>query len=180
MGRCGGFFHDLANGGLDLNTNTGITAMSGLKRHAASSILLGGLAVGTLDAVFATTFWGLRDVPAIRIFQSIAAGLLGKASFDGGIATAWLGAGLHYFIATTMVLAYYLVAKRYHMLSQRPIANGLAYGLFLYVFMQYVVVPLSAATQGKFHLDWVASSIVMHAVFGVICAWFARRALHRD
>ena len=163
-----------------MNTNAGITAMHRGKRHAASAIVIGGLVVGTLDAVFATTFWGLRDVPAIRIFQSIAAGLLGKASFEGGIATAWLGAGLHYFIATMMVLAYYLVAKRYRVLSQRPIAYGLAYGLFLYAFMQYVVVPLSAAMQGKFHLDWIASSIVMHAVLGVICAWFARRALHRD
>jgi len=163
-----------------VNTNAGITAMHRGKRHAASAIVIGGLVVGTLDAVFATTFWGLRDVPAIRIFHSIAAGLLGKASFEGGIATAWLGAGLHYFIATMMVLAYYLVAKRYRVLSQWPIAYGLAYGLFLYVFMQYVVVPLSAAMQGKLHLDWVASSIVMHAVLGVICVWFARRALHRD
>ncbi|MCI4567879.1 hypothetical protein [Lysobacter sp. CFH 32150] len=163
-----------------MDTHTGITAMPGRKGNTASAIALGGVAVGTLDAIFATIFWGLRDVPAIRIFQSIAAGLLGKTSFNGGIATAWLGAGLHYFIATTMVLAYYLVAKRYRVLSQRPIAYGLAYGLFLYVFMQYVVVPLSAATQGKFHLDWVASSIVVHALLGVICAWFARRALRRD
>ena len=159
--------------------DTEITAMPGRRGNAPSAIVLGGLAVGTLDAVFATAFWGLRDVPAIRIFQSIAAGLLGEASFEGGIATAWLGAGLHYFIATMMVLAYYLVARRYRVLSQRPIAYGQAYDLFLYVFMQYVVVPLSAATQGKFRLDWVASSIVMHAVLGVICAWFARRALHR-
>lgn len=163
-----------------MNTRTGITAMHGRKLHPVFTVVLGGLAVGTLDAVFATTFWGLRDVPAIRIFQSIAAGLLGKTSFDGGTATAWLGAGLHYFIATTMVLAYYLVAKRYRVLSQRPIAYGLAYGLFLYVFMQYVVVPLSAATQGKLHLDWIVSSIVIHAALGVICAWLARRALRRD
>lgn len=162
-----------------MSTQTGIAPMSRGKQPAVW-IMSGGLAVGTLDLVFAIAFWALRDVPAIRILQSIAAGLLGKASFDGGAATAWLGSGLHYFIATTMVLAYYLVAKRYRVLSQRPIVYGLAYGLFLYGFMQYLVVPLSAAMQNKFRLDWIVCSIVMHAVLGVICAWFARRALHRS
>ncbi|MBA3759414.1 MAG: hypothetical protein H0X07_02700 [Gemmatimonadales bacterium] len=42
------------------------------------------------------------DVLAIRIFQSVAAGLLGQASFEGGAATAALGLALHYLIALTM------------------------------------------------------------------------------
>jgi hypothetical protein len=40
----------------------------------------------------------------------VAAGQLGKASFDGGSRTAALGLGLHYFNATTMSAAYYLAA----------------------------------------------------------------------
>jgi len=41
-------------------------------------------------------------VPAQRILQSVAAGLLGDASFEGGAATAALGLALHFLIATSM------------------------------------------------------------------------------
>jgi hypothetical protein len=57
------------------------------------SIVLGGLAFGTLDLLFACTFWGaLRDVAPDRILQSIAAGVQGKAAFEGGAGSAMLGA----------------------------------------------------------------------------------------
>jgi uncharacterized membrane protein len=43
--------------------------------------------------------------------------------------------------------------------------------------MTYVVVPLSNAPQPtKVYLPWMVASIIMHSVFGVICAWFARKA----
>ena len=52
-------------------------------------LLAGGVFVATLDALFAIGFWYLRNaVPPMRILQSIAAGLLGEASFSGGVATA--------------------------------------------------------------------------------------------
>jgi hypothetical protein len=52
------------------------------------------LVVGALDAIDAVVFFGLRGVTPIRIAHSIAAGLLGRAAFQGGLATAALGVGL--------------------------------------------------------------------------------------
>ena len=133
--------------------------------------------LGTLDALFAIVFWGPRNVSAVQIFQSIAAGLLGRAAYDGGATTAWLGAGLHYFIATTMVVAYYLVARRFRQLVRKPIRFGLPYGVLLYGVMNLVVLPLSAAGMPKFDdLPWVGSSIAVHALLGVVCAVSARKA----
>lgn len=141
-------------------------------------LFLGGIALGTVDAIFAIAFWYPKGVTATQIFQSIASGLLGKASYEGGEATAWLGAGLHYFIATMMVVVYYLVARWWRMLVRHPIAYGLPYGVTLYLAMNFVVLPLSAAGMPKFNnLPWVSSSIVMHAIFGVICALTARKAI---
>ncbi len=112
-------------------------------------VLAGGLAAGTLDITYACVFWGVRaGVPATRIFQSVAAGLLGKASFEGGAATAVLGLGLHFFIALSMSFTYYLVARRWPLLWRRPVPMGAAYGLLLYGIMTYIVVPLSAAGSG--------------------------------
>ena len=72
-----------------------------------AALLFGTLTVGTLDILDAIVFFGIRNhVAPIRIFQSIAAGLLGRAAFSGGIRTALLGALLHYFIAFSIVAVF--------------------------------------------------------------------------
>jgi hypothetical protein len=105
----------------------------------------------------------------------------GKAAFEDGAGSAMLGAACHYFIATMMVSAYYLASGRMRGLIEHPVRYGLLYGLVLYGVMTYVVVPLSNAPQPtKVYLPWMVASIIMHAVFGVICAWFARKARQYD
>ncbi|WP_242113057.1 DUF1440 domain-containing protein [Luteimonas aquatica] len=141
-------------------------------------LILGGIVLASIDAVFAVAFWSPRGVSATQVFQSIAAGLLGDASFQGGATTAWLGAALHYGIATAMVVVYFLFARRWRALVRHPLGYGLPYGALLYLAMNLVVLPLSAAGMPKFNnLPWVGSSIAMHLLFGAICAFAARRAL---
>ena len=60
----------------------------------ARAILYGGVVVGTLDLLDALIFFGLRGTAPIRIFQSIAAGVLGRASYQGGLRSAALGIAL--------------------------------------------------------------------------------------
>ena len=142
-------------------------------------VLAGGLVAGTFDIVYACTFWALkRGVAPQRIFQSVAAGLLGDASFTGGWPAAALGLALHYFIAITMAATYYFVARRWSLLWQRPLPLGAAYGLLLYGVMNYVVVPLSAARPGSKDPLWIVLSVIVHALLiGIPCALFARRAI---
>jgi hypothetical protein len=142
-------------------------------------VLAGGLVAGTLDIVYACAFWALKlDVSAQRIFQSVAAGLLGKASFAGGAATAALGLALHYLIALSMSVFYYLVARRWLFLWQRPLASGAIYGLLLYLVMNFVVVPLSRAGPGSKDPLWITLSIAVHVLLiGIPIAIFARRAV---
>jgi hypothetical protein len=147
--------------------------------HPLLFVLAGGLVAGTLDILYACAFWALkRQVPVQRILQSVAAGLLGKASFDGGARTAALGLALHFLIALTMSVTYFGVARRWSLLWRRPWLCGAAYGVLLYIVMNYVVVPLSAAGPGSKDPLWVTLSIAVHALLvGVPCAVFARRAL---
>jgi hypothetical protein len=142
-------------------------------------VLLGGLLVGTFDLVFACTWWKVaHDVPPIRIFQSIGAGLLGDASFEGGVRSAAIGGVAHYFIATCMVLAYALVSTRMPTLLRRPVAWGVPYGLFLYGLMTCIIVPLSAASaSSKINVPWMTASVVVHVLIGIACALIARRAV---
>ncbi len=144
-------------------------------------VALGGLVAGTFDILFAITFWAVKaGVPARRILQSVAAGLLGPASFSGGERTAALGLLLHFFIALSMSCAWYFAAKRWPALRRRPWSWGAVYGLGLYFIMNFVVVPLSAAQPGSRDPLWVALSIVAHMLLiGVPIAVCVRLAFAR-
>ena len=88
-------------------------------------VLYGGLLIALGDMAFATTLWFSWDLDGIaRVFRSIAAGVLGAASAQGGAPAAWLGAGLHVAMATSFVLAYTLAARRVPRLLDHPSATG--------------------------------------------------------
>jgi hypothetical protein len=140
---------------------------------------MGGLIAGTFDIVYAWLFWWLKaGVPMRRILQSVAAGLLGSATFEGGAGTALLGLLLHYFIAVCMAFTYYFVARRRFALVERPWAFGLAYGLLLYGIMNYIVMPLSAAGPSSKDPLWIALTVAVHMILiGLPIALAAGRAL---
>jgi len=79
--------------------------------------------------------------------QSVASGLLGQASYEGGTKTAALGVVLHYFIATVWTTVFYLASRKLRWLLDRPVTWGLVYGVIVYAFMNFVVLPLSAFPQ---------------------------------
>ena len=142
-------------------------------------VLAGGVTAGALDIAFASAFWALKaGVSPERIFQSVAAGLLGEAAFRGGAGTAALGLALHVLIATSMAGAWYAAARRWPILVDQPLRFGMLYGLVLYVVMNYVVVPLSSAQPGSRDPLWVGLTVAVHALLiGVPIALAARRAL---
>jgi hypothetical protein len=114
------------------------------------AILLGGLAAGALDILYAFVVYGplTYGVAPEQVLHSVAAGLIGRdAARAGGIETALLGLGLHFLIATLMAAFYVLLATRITALTRQAVLWGLIYGFFLYVAMNYIVVPLSAAGE---------------------------------
>ena len=127
-------------------------------------MVAGTLAVGLLDLADAIVFFGLRGVPPIRIPQSIASGLLGRAAYSGGVPTAGLGLLLHFFIAFVIVGTYLLASRRLLPLATRPWLYGPLYGLLVYLVMNEVVVPLSAAVTGTRTLPIVLNGLLIHTL----------------
>jgi hypothetical protein len=143
------------------------------------AIVLGTLVVGVLDGLDAIVFFGLRSgVTPIRIFQSIAAGLLGPAARQGGLGAAVLGVCLHFFISFVVVATYYVVSRRARILTDRAVIFGLLYGVAVYFVMSRIVVPLSAAAGGGTPpLPVLVNGILIHALgVGLPSALFARAA----
>src|SRR5437588_4129476 len=142
------------------------------------AIALGGLVVGALDLLDAVAFFGLRSgVPPVRIFQSIAAGLLGRAAFAGGTRAAALGVCLHFLIAFLIVLTYYVLSRYVPFMKEHAFVSGVLFGLGAYFVMNYVVIPLSATSRGPFSLPVFVNGLAIHAFgIGVPAAWFVSRA----
>lgn len=132
-------------------------------------ILLGGLVAGALDIAYAITAYGPLSyhVPAARILQSVAAGWIGRdAAQAGGVNTAAFGLASHFLLATLMAAVFVFAAQRFRALIASPILWGVVYGLILYVAMNYVVVPLSAAgANGHFALSFGEASARLQESF---------------
>lgn len=116
--------------------------------NAVKTIARAGLTAGTLDGLDAAIVLGVIGGPGVkRVFQFIASGVLGTASFQGGWATAGLGVALHFTIATGAATTYYLLSRPLPVLVRKPALCGPIFGLGVFAFMRYLVVPLSAAPK---------------------------------
>jgi hypothetical protein len=148
--------------------------------RALQTIIYGGLVAAMLDITDACLFWWLaRGVTPAAILRGIAAGLLGKAAYAGGLATAALGGVLHVLIACVMAAVYWLACLRLPALYRRPWFYGIAYGAVTFLVMDYIVLPLSAARPGTFWPIWFADDLLSHALLvglpiALIARWSAR------
>jgi hypothetical protein len=116
------------------------------RSSAARAILVGGLIGGACDITYAFVFYYLRSgVTPVQILQSVASGLLGTSASKGGLSAAALGAFLHFLIAVTAAAVYYAASRRLGVLVRRAFVCGVLFGACVYAFMNFVVVPLSAA-----------------------------------
>jgi Na+-translocating ferredoxin:NAD+ oxidoreductase RnfD subunit len=139
----------------------------------ARRILLAGAIVALLDIAYAYVYFalilGLVDGFA-GVLQSIAAGLLGRAAFEGGMGTAALGAVLHVIIAYAWTCAFFVAVRAWEGLRRAmrtqtgAVIVGLVFGMLVWVVMDLVVMELSRArslppTHPRF---WI--NLAQHAV----------------
>jgi hypothetical protein len=111
---------------------------------AFPAIFWGGLACGILDITQAFVAWGVGGVKPVRILQSVASGLLGARAYVGGWETAALGAALHFLIAFGAAAVYYAASRKFAFLTGSAVISGMLYGEAVFLFMNFVVLPLSA------------------------------------
>jgi len=144
---------------------------------ASRAILWSALVVGVLDATDGVIAYGLRGFNPIQVLQYIASGLLGPASYRGGMATAGLGTLLHFFIAFVVAAIYILASGAVPVLKSQAVVFGLIYGAAVYLFMTYLVLPRSAIGPSPFDLSLFLNGVIGHALFvGLPTALFSRRA----
>jgi len=122
-----------------------ISAATG-RPTALHTIGLGGLAIGILDFIDASTFFPLYyGIGFIDVWQVPAAGLVGfEATRNPGFGVAILGISAHFLVAFCIAAVYYIFSRRIPLMVRLPIISGIGFGIAAYFVMQYVIIPYSA------------------------------------
>jgi hypothetical protein len=138
------------------------------------AVVAGGAVAGLVDLGAASAINGFID--PLRVARFISAGLLGlRAAKAMGMQSALLGVALQVGMGIAIAAIYAVGARFVPRLRRHWLPAGLAFGVGVFVVMNYIVVPLSALhgtptfTAMSFALNMAAM-----LVFGTIIAWFAR------
>jgi hypothetical protein len=139
--------------------------------------VVAGLVAGTIDIGAACLISG-RD--PVFICQTIAGGLLAKAAHAGGMGAAALGLGLQWAMSMLIAAVYVIGSRLAPGLARRWVLAGLAYGVVIFVVMNYVVVPLSAwRVVPHFTARTFGENLLAMLLFGLIVAFVARAFARR-
>lgn len=132
------------------------------------AILTGGLIAGILDISYACiNSYVQRGTPPSRILQSVASGALGARAFTGGAKTAALGLVFHFLIAIMAAVVYYSLSRLIRVMVTHPVVCGPLFGIGVYLFMNFVVLPLSAIPfKISFALPNLIGGLLIH-MFGI-------------
>lgn len=131
------------------------------RSRALPAIALAGLIAGVLDITSAFVIAGIKGTGSVRMLQGIASGLLGRRSFDGGMATAGLGLGIHFLIAFIAAAVFYAASRKFSSLTQYAVVSGVLYGFAVYIFMYWVVVPLAFPTA-RHSMSRDVTAVIIH------------------
>ncbi|RDI99890.1 hypothetical protein DVT68_03415 [Dyella solisilvae] len=145
-------------------------------RHPVlAATLWGGFVAGTLDIGAASLISGYHP---LIILKYIAGGLLGKSSLAGGLSNAALGLLLQWAMSIIIAAIFVWATRRRIAASSWWPVWGVAYGVVIFIVMNYVVVPLSAlhAVPHFSTFSFIANLAAM-LLFGWIVAFFARTKL---
>ena len=144
----------------------------------SSAILIAGLIVGILDAIAASVFsYGFSGASPDKVFRYVASGVFGKDAFTGGLPIAAWGLLFHFIVATGWTALFFLIYPKINFFSSSKYIAGIGYGLFIWLMMNKVVVPLSNVPQAPFHFTIrTAVMILIHMfIIGIPISYLANR-----
>lgn len=152
--------------------------MSSAATSGLRAILIGGLVAGTIDIEAAAL---INHVSPVLIAHYIASGALGKSALSAGASAAYLGVLLQWAMSVIIAAIYWCVtAAMPRLRAQWWWLGGLLAGVVIYLVMNFIVMPFSAAPVtlheviARFRPAKGAEDLLAMLVFGLIVAFCAR------
>ena len=116
------------------------------------NILLAGIVAGALDATAAIIDYYIETGKnPVIIFVYIASGVFGKRVFQGSQSIAIFGLLFHFLIAIIFSAFYFWIYPKLKLLHVNRLTSAVLYGIFVWLVMNLVVVPLSITHTFTFH-----------------------------
>jgi hypothetical protein len=137
-------------------------------------IIVTWLIAGSLDCIAAVLLFILltKKKPSL-LFRFITSAALGHRAFRGGFGMVFLGLCFHYLIALCWTTLYFVVFIRFFSCGT-VLVNAVVYGLFVWVAMNLVVLPLSKVEPRPFSaLIAIVNIFILIIAIGLPCAWVA-------
>lgn len=151
-------------------------AMAGTPARPLAAIFWGGFLAGIFDIVQAFVGFGLLGARPFRILQHIAGGIFGARSMQMGWTSAALGLVFHFTIAFTAAAVYYFASRVLRVMVKHAIVCGLLYGELVFLFMYFVVLPVSALGPAHFNVPTYITGPIGHPLLvGLPIALCVRR-----
>ena len=147
---------------MSTNTNTSSNSRNSLLGLS----LIGGLIIGTLHLIvqIGIVYSLILKTPFVDILKYIASGLIGDAAYAGGLGTALLGLILEFVMTIIIAGIFIFSADRIALLRKNVIVGSLLYGFGVFVVMNFVVLPLSAAAILPPPALWLLIELVLEHI----------------
>ncbi|WP_378410574.1 DUF1440 domain-containing protein [Rhodocytophaga aerolata] len=129
-----------------------------------------GVVVGTLDilAAFLHYFISTGETRVSNVLKFIASGIFGNQAFAQGNTMVVAGLFFHYLIAFAFTLFFFWVYPKINLFSKSTILTGILYGIFIWLVMNLVVVPLSNTPSQPFTLlNTLINALILIACMGI-------------
>ncbi|WP_029273539.1 hypothetical protein [Flavobacterium sp. KJJ] len=148
-------------------------------KSKGGAVFLSGLIAGTLDIVAAITVYSiiLNKTTGIKILQSIASGIFKKEAYTGGSSMALIGLLLHYFIAFTFAWLYFILYPRLSFLKKNALLSGIVYGIFVWIIMNLIVLPIVFPVLPEKHFDFplMLSILILIVCIGIPISFITKK-----
>lgn len=142
------------------------------------TILLAGFVAGTLDLLGAIFVYSviLNKISAVKILRGIAGTALKIPPTSGGNEMIFYGIAVHYIIAFTFTIIFFIIYPYVPFFRRQKILGGLLYGFFIWMIMNLIVLKLMAAHPLPLTLKSVliGASILM-IMIGLPLSFFANK-----
>jgi hypothetical protein len=139
-------------------------------KKLSTAILLAGLIAGTCDITAACTQFYIKTGKGPTVIgQYIASAVFGKeAAYSGDVSMIILGFLFHYMVAFGWTILFFFAYPRMSFLRGNKIIVGIAYGAFVWVMMNQVVVPMTLIGRGPFNVMNAAQAMaILMACIGI-------------
>jgi len=134
-----------------------------LSKGPFAAIFSGGLLAGIFDLTQAFIGYSLMGSTPFRILQAVAGGIFGRQhSREMGWISAAIGLLSHFTVAFGAATVYYLASRKLRVLVRRPVLCGFIYGELVFLFMYFVVIPLSAIGHATYNLATYITGPIGH------------------